>query len=229
MFSHYARVLASVPRWSIVPVTRRQYVAEHSYFVSLYVAELLGLSIFDHWTAERKLAAIKYALIHDAGEARMGDTPGPVKRLTVNRPAFDEVEAAVTRGMGYTDRNGFGWHTDSEIKLVVKAADLIDEFFYLNMEASMGSKIVTNLVQQVEFRLLSALEKLPWDSDPNCYFSARTLFAEISEEAAALDAGIETLSNNDDVLPAGGNPATGCTEQARCGRDECSICEGIPF
>lgn len=198
MFNHYARVLASVPRWAIVPTIKQQSVAEHSYYVSLYVAELLGLRIFDHWDPERKFMALRAALIHDAPEARMSDIPGPVKRGIKDPAKYDALERQVMAGFGYTDRWGYQWHTDSEIDIVVKAADLIDEFFYLNMEASYGSKIVTVLLDQVEYRLKTALDKLPWDSAP-CEFDARSLFSEISEQSAQIDGGIVTLSNNSDV------------------------------
>lgn len=227
MFNQYARVLASIPRWSVVPVVRRQYVAEHSYYVSLYTAELLGLSIFDRWTDERKFACLRYALIHDAEESRMSDIPGPVKRMIKDQDKLDKVEARVLASMGYTDKYGFAWHVDEDIKAVVKAADLIDEFFYLNMESSMGSRIVTQLLVQVESRLMSALNKLPWgEQEPHMsrgtHSGAMDLFVLISEQAAQIDAGIETLTNNDDVTPD-------CTEEQRCGRDDCRICEGIPF
>lgn len=220
MFNQYARVLASIPRWSVVPVLRRQYVAEHSYYVSLYVAELLALPIFDHWHEERKYATLRYALIHDVEEARMSDIPGPVKRMIKDPAKLEATEAKVRGGMGYTDRHGFQWSIDPEAKKVVKAADLIDEFFYLNMEASLGSRIVTRLLEQVEARLMAALEALPWDSQPG--YTARWLFSEISEQAAQLDAGIETLSNNDDVNPSPG----GVCDDPNC--RGCSKCD-IPY
>lgn len=225
MFSHYSRVLASVPRWSVVPVTRRQYVAEHSYYVSLYTAELLGLSLFDNWDSDRKFACVRYALIHDAAEARMADTPGPVKRMTVDREKFDEVERMTLRHMGFVDKWECSWHVDDGIKVVVKAADLIDEFFYLNMEASMGSKIVDRLLGQIETRLMAALGNLPGITE----IEARDLFTVISREVVKMDTGIETLSNNDDVAKARGGYVADCTENNRCGRIDCAVCDGVPF
>ena len=221
MFNQYARVLASIPRWSVVPVVRRQYVAEHSYYVSLYTAELLGLSIFDRWDTDRKFACLRYALIHDAEESRMSDIPGPVKRMIKDQDKLDKVEARVLASMGYVDKYGFAWHVDEDIKAVVKAADLIDEFFYLNMESSMGSRIVTQLLVQVENRLKMALHALPGIDT----VEAGDLFVLISEQAAQIDAGIETLSNDDDV-----SSGTRCAlpECVCVWPDECPKCE-IPF
>ena len=218
MFNQYARVLASIPRWAVVPVIRRQHVAEHSYYVSLYTAELLGLSIFDHWHEERKFATLKYALIHDVEESRMSDIPGPVKRMIKDPAKLEATEAKVRGGMGYCDRYGFGWSIDPEAKKVIKAADLTDEFFYLHMEASLGSRIVARLIEQVEFRLKAALDALPGITPG----AAHDLFILVSEEAASLDAGIETLSNNDDVNQAPG----GLCDDPNC--RGCSKCD-IPF
>lgn len=224
MFNHYARVLSSIPRWSVVPVLRRQYVAEHSYYVSLYTAELLGLSIFDHWHDDRKFACLRYALIHDAEEARMSDIPGPVKRMIKDPEKLAATEAKVLSGMGYTDKYGYAWHVDEDIKRVIKAADLIDEFFYLHSEASMGSRIVSRLIDQVEYRLKTALDNLPGITESG----ARDLFLMVSEEAASLDAGIETLSNNADVDKARGGYVA---DPKDCGCKDfeyCPKCE-IPF
>lgn len=224
MFSQHSRTLASVPRWSVVPVIRRQYVAEHSYYVSLYTAELLGLPIFDNWTHERKFMALRYAIIHDAAEARMADTPGPVKRLTVDRPKFDKLEAEVVTGMGFNDKFGLPWYGagDDAIKAVVKVADLIDEYFYLTMEAAFGSRVIARLSDQVDDRLYAAILGLPWGPVPLGHVEhpeARALWTTINSQGEEILQGIETLTNNDDV----------CSDKNRCGMDTCPVCDGIPF
>lgn len=157
MFTHIIRVLATVPRWGIVPTNRQQSVAEHSYYVSLYVAEMLGMSAFNHWDSDRKFAALRAALIHDAPEALMSDIPGPVKRRIRDEDAYHQFELELMGRLNYTDRHGYQWHTDEGIDALIKVADLIDEYFYLRMERLMGNGILERIIPEVQQRLHNAL------------------------------------------------------------------------
>lgn len=71
--------LTDVERWVIVPVTRRQSVAEHSYRVWV-----LSLSLYDamvqvpHNSFERESVGY-WALTHDADEIWTGDLPSTIK------------------------------------------------------------------------------------------------------------------------------------------------------
>jgi 5'-deoxynucleotidase YfbR-like HD superfamily hydrolase len=73
--------LTDVERWVIVPVTRRQSVAEHSYRVWV-----LSLSLYDamvevpHNSFERDSVSY-WALTHDADEIWTGDLPSTVKEV----------------------------------------------------------------------------------------------------------------------------------------------------
>lgn len=189
MFNHYARVLAFIPRWAVVPVVRRQHVAEHSYYVSLYTMELLKLDAFRHWHSDKKLCAIQYALTHDMAEARMSDIPGPVKRMTQNKEKYDLVESRVVSDMGYAG------YVDEDIQKLIKVADLIDEYFYLSVEVSLGSNFPLILRQQVRDRLSSAVNVLlGFGSD------AAEVMACVDMEANTVEeSGFWTLSNNSDV------------------------------
>lgn len=159
MFTHIIRVLATVPRWAIVPTLRQQSVAEHSYYVSLYMAEMLSMDALSHWDSDRKFAALRAALIHDAPEALMSDIPGPVKRRIRDEDAYHQFEQEQMDRLNYTDRHGYQWHTDDDIDALIKVADLIDEYFYLRMERLMGNGILERIIPEVQQRLHNALAK----------------------------------------------------------------------
>jgi len=183
MFNHYLRGLATVPRWNVVPVVRRQYVAEHTYFVCQYVSELLDHPYYKSAHPDWKLAALRYALVHDAEEARMSDIPGPVKRMIKDDDKLREVEGRVLASMGLSV------YSDEKIKRLVKAADTIDEYFYLCSEAQLGSKIVKVLIGQVHDRMVSALTLA----------GVPDVLSKVLAQAHKLDDGLYTLSNDDDM------------------------------
>jgi len=183
MFNHYLRGLATVPRWNVVPVIRRQYVAEHTFFVCQYVSELLDHPFYKNAHPDWKLAALRYALVHDAEEARMSDIPGPVKRMIKDDDKLREVEGRVLASMGLNA------YSDQKIKQLVKAADTIDEYFYLCSEAQLGSKIVKVLIKQVEERMTEALTRA----------GVGDVLSKVLAQAHKLDDGLYTLSNDDDL------------------------------
>lgn len=152
MFNHLFRTLSHVPRWPTLPVIRRQDVAQHSYYVTLYTAEIIG-AVFPHWPAERQVAAIQYALVHDAPEARTGDQPGPVKRTIGNPEKAAAFEELVMHEMGRSN-----WVCPPEAKAVVKAADCIDETFFVAGEIAMGSGMMQNIWPEVTNRMKSACD-----------------------------------------------------------------------
>lgn len=219
MITHHHRYMAHVPRWGIVPTSRVQNIAEHSYFVSLYVMEMLKLPAFDHWTHDRRFCAVRYALVHDVAEARMSDIPGPVKRMIKDPAKYEETELLVTRGMGFVDKYGQDYYTDDDIKALVKVADLIDEYLYLNMEAIGGNGHVKTLLPQVWDRLTSAIFALELLGP-----CLSTVQAWVVGMVVSIQDGVDTLQNDTDV-----KPAAVCYDKNRCGMDTCPVCEGIPF
>ena len=181
MFNHYLRVLAHIPRWSVLPVIRRQSVAEHSFFVSVYVSQLLDHPRFKAKHSEWKEKALRYALVHDAAEARTGDLPGPIKRAIIDRDKFEGVEAAAMSSMGLNP------YCDEDIRLIVKAADAAEEYFYLASEAQMGSKVVKVLLRQAEERLEKAFRNA----------GVHDWMTKVVSQAHKLDDGLVTLYGDD--------------------------------
>lgn len=185
MFSRYLRVLAHVPRWVVVPVIRRQTVAEHSFFVAHYVAELLDHPVFKDKHSDWKYAAMRYAVMHDRSEARMGDFPGPIKRMISDPVQRMRTEQKAEASLGPSP------YKDDLIKRLVKAADTIEEYFYLCSEQQMGSRVVEVLLFEGMDRMDRALR------DIGCH----DLMDKIIGEAHAFERGIQTMTNNDDLPP----------------------------
>lgn len=155
MFESERRDLAWVPRWGIVRVNRRQSVAEHSFFVASYGAELAKRL---NWGNEKeRYDLIVYLLRHDESECLEGDIPGPVKRLC----GFDGsklkplLEARFGPAPQYTP----------EMRAIKKAADLIDECFYLAGELNSGNQAVKSSLKNAQDRLWRALSELPGDRE----------------------------------------------------------------
>jgi hypothetical protein len=103
--------LSYVPRWVIVPMSRQQSVAEHSFRVAVIVTELRSrLNKATNWSLGD---ALNWALIHDAPESRTGDIPGPYKHPDQERAP------GVTPWFQYI-------LVDDDLRRFVKVADLIE-------------------------------------------------------------------------------------------------------
>lgn len=144
------RRLSHVQRWGIVPRLRQQNVAEHSFYVALYTDRICGILGLDDAT---RLAAIRYALEHDAAEAFTGDLPSPMKAHVAG---LDELEARVRRHV----LGGDPAEPEESARTAVKVADLLDAVLYLNEESAMGNGRVSYLLQELRGRLVIAARDL---------------------------------------------------------------------
>lgn len=139
MFHKEYRMLAFVPRWAVTPRVQQQSVAEHSFFVALYanqIADLMGLNM------TTKYWIVGAALRDDALEAWTSDMPGPGKRAVVDeakvKAYLDKMCKEVSDLGDYLlvrDNNELG-------AAIIKAADLIDQLFYLEAERLMGNRMI---------------------------------------------------------------------------------------
>lgn len=150
MFKGRERMAAVVTRWSTTPHHHKQTIAEHSFYVALYTDFLCQLIRLPH---SRKYQIVHWALIHDMPETVLSDTPGPVKRATVNEMNFRAAESQVfgELGSGY-DHDDF----DKQARGIVKVANLIDEVFYLHMERLMGNQFIERVFQNSWARMIMA-------------------------------------------------------------------------
>lgn len=136
MLERELRELSFVPRWGVLRRVRSQSTAEHSYYVALYaahVADMVG------WNGDRG-ALLRSALVHDLPEAVTGDIPGPAKRKMMDPQKTNEMESKYI-GSRFPDDSA-AWHDAKlhpEIRLLIKAADLLDEIMFLATERQLGN------------------------------------------------------------------------------------------
>lgn len=188
MFEREYRDLSSVPRWGIVPVIRRQSVAEHSYYVTLYAHHICWALGLDERTT---LQVLRHCLEHDREECFTSDIPGPVKR-SITDP--DKEENFVNRECA--KRFELSDFKDKGLVLMVrKLADLMDEYAYWNEEDQLGNKRGMFLLGEVSTRLYLASAKLSLFSAENVIEKVLAPFFEAQSLGKILP------ENNSDVAP----------------------------
>lgn len=183
MFSYFERLLDIVPRWSIAPRINPQTVAAHSFFCALYTSKLCQRMQLNE---KDRLKTIEFALRHDMAEAQTGDSPGPVKRQIVDRDKLEKFERAFTTKLG---SDYWPQDVDQNLRAIVKAADLIDELFWLSMECMMGNQLVAPQRAKAITRLSMALNAI----------GQGDLLVELLEECSKMARGIDFPQNNDDL------------------------------
>lgn len=145
LFPPELRTASIVPRWSIVWTLNKDYVSNHSYFVTIYarqIAKVIG------WKGSMEDLMV-YALYHDLEELITGDIVSPVKREIVDP---EKSRAYVDGKMGASmpgiladiidvenDDKILGGHG---IKKIVKAADRLDALLFLITERRLGNSII---------------------------------------------------------------------------------------
>lgn len=180
MFKGRERMTAIVNRWSTTPRIHQQSVAEHSFFVTLYTAHLCDIL---KWPKIFKAEALQWALIHDIPEAVTSDIPGPVKRIISDAKQLAAMEKYIFDDLNYA------YHASPEAKAIVKAANLIDEVFYLQFERIMGNGFVDLVYQNSWQRMVKALENIKADH----------LVIHIKMEIEHMGHGVVGLKNDDDL------------------------------
>lgn len=192
MFNHYTRILQKVQRWNIFPTIRTQHVAEHTFYVALYVTELMENyePQLPYISDRDKYEIVRAALIHDITESRMGDINGPTKRIIRDEQKYMQLEHDITHALGFG-----AWTVDSIAVKLIKAADCIDEYFFLTTETYLGNRMAEGTAAQVRIRLEKALDRL--------FDNTRTtvdVLARIDSQLYDM-LNFETLQNDTDVMP----------------------------
>lgn len=153
MFERDYRDLAHVPRWSIIPVIKRQSVAEHKYYVTLYCSHIchaldLGCSIL--------IEAMRHGLEHDRSESYTSDIPGPVKRSVIDpeKEQWYELKEDLRR---FTMQK---YDTNKVVVAIRKLADLMDEYAYWFEEGVLGNQRSAQMMTVIRPALKEAADKV---------------------------------------------------------------------
>lgn len=143
--------LQHTQRWTIVPTTRPQSVAEHSFNVSV-----IALRIARYSPVSFNLATLREgALMHDATEAILGDIPTPTK--------------SKMRDMGF-DPNSLDFTicgTMSSLpchyEFVIKAADILDGIHFLTNFGTGGraDAVLKQLIKAYDAMILNCADSMP--------------------------------------------------------------------
>jgi 5'-deoxynucleotidase YfbR-like HD superfamily hydrolase len=126
--------LIYVPRWTIVPHSRPQSVAEHSFRVAaIFLGFVDGLAI------RRSIDlgfALELAICHDRTESLTSDIPSPVKN---NIAGLEDLEKAMfpdfvdIHGKASAEVNKIGWRKEVyQLELyLLRLADLLESCIYI--------------------------------------------------------------------------------------------------
>lgn len=137
--------LSHVKRWSIVPTTRTEHVAEHSFRVAVlsdFMADRLeGVRLDRLWL-------IRSALTHDLDECFTGDIPSPAKRILQRK---DDVLAMIEKEMIPTD--DITPDDKGRECFIVKIADLLDALWSVRMYGLAPYSVhVTNRLEEAIYK-----------------------------------------------------------------------------
>lgn len=115
--------LSFVPRWSIVRLIQEQSVAEHTFNVCW-----LYLWICEEMGFEPTRRGLEVAMIHDMDEAETGDMPATAK----TEPVYEDM---------------------SDLKLLLKYADKLEEWLLLCAERQLGNRCLEVVARSTRGRL----------------------------------------------------------------------------
>lgn len=145
------RDMATVPRWCIIRTIRQQNLAEHSYFVTLALYDLMehiaekAPSFYPAPIARAEL--LKLAMLHDYSETITGDITGPVKSqiLDPEKTAAFIFEQENAR-LGFSPTASIA-ALPPEQKFMLKIADWLESALFLRDEIKLGNHGVTRLYE----------------------------------------------------------------------------------
>ena len=161
------RRLSTVPRWTTVPMTRRQNVAEHSFHVAWIVLEIANYSDAVKNGDLELSDLLTLALIHDESEAVSGDLATPFKRHWV-ADAVNDMEKAYDMGRHFKS-------LDPQAYAIIKMADLIEAIIWLNEESTLGNKLIKSIQKQI----IESLQKVMIDFDYSGPSSTKDMITQI--------------------------------------------------
>lgn len=163
-FTAYLYRLRYIDRWSLMWNTRKESVAEHSFYVAALAHLLCTIAndVFGRQVPTERVVSL--ALFHDVSEVFVGDIPQPVKHNNeklrsqfhdMEREASERLLQAAPKPLRPAYRPLLA-EPDPELYKWVKAADLLDAYLKCVTELAAGNREFTVAKQQVR----ASLDKL---------------------------------------------------------------------
>ena len=157
--------LSHVPRWSILPISRPQSVADHTFRVMVIcmdICDRLGFS------SQLSGLVLQWALVHDGDESRTGDIPSSYKRAVPMDsypsmcPWYEKTEIEV-----------WDSYWGKVIAYVVKLADRIEAVTFLDQwgQGSHADHVQGKLTLSIPdycgnlARAINAISSQGWEMD----------------------------------------------------------------
>ncbi len=151
------RTLGSVPRWSIVRLTRPQNVLEHTALVAMYAYDIAR--ILDYRGDMGEL--LRQCLHHDLPEVETGDLPSPIKARISNKTTIGQYEDDILqRRFDILEVS-----VDSNMHEILKVADLLEGVLKLTEELANGNRGVMAVLCSLTSMLFERVSKLEFDDD----------------------------------------------------------------
>lgn len=161
------RTASIVPRWSIVWTLNKDYLTNHSFFVTMYahdIAEMIG------WNGHR--AALMYlAMTHDLDETITGDIVSPVKPHIVDPiRSSNYIDTKLMERMPSIMRYIEGYKTTmlnrelDDAYRIITVADRLDALLFIITEQRLGNTVIGPRAPDALARLEAAWRDLPYAS-----------------------------------------------------------------
>lgn len=139
--------MENLPRWSLMPNLKNENVHQHSMDVAIIVDLLCALRNEMFGGNIDSGAAVRAALYHDASEIFTGDVATPVKYANPEiKKLLKEAENAACHRLidmlpaEVRDVYGQSFFPDSDVKMVVKAADKLSGLIKCISERKLGNQ-----------------------------------------------------------------------------------------
>lgn len=165
------RRLSYADRYTTIPVSFKENVAEHSYWVSIYALlihkEASGVDFYVG-------PILAYAVTHDLVECVTGDLVRTFKYSTARlKEAVDDAEEKVVEGLHpmVQDIMSYPWSIaqapvdKAYVKAVVKAADFVSLHQYMIREVNRGNREIEPFYQRMKRDLKTEGEKFGSSTD----------------------------------------------------------------
>lgn len=174
-----------VTRYNSIPSIYHESVSQHSYWVTLY-ALMLHQHIFSGKDPEIELHICKMGMIHDIGECLTGDVVRTFKYSSpeLKRVIDESEEMMMTKYMPMSIKRIIGESQPVQkddakyVKDIIKAADFISLFHYMNREYNRGNREIMPFLN----RMISDSIHMSQSLDKNLWYSKHlsSLYSEMS-------------------------------------------------